>query len=157
MSPSALSDVESRLAALGKRLTAPPRPAANYVPTTRAGNLLFVAGQIPMGPDGPVFIGKLGAEIDITAGQAAAELCALAILSQAKAAGVDLDTARLVKVVGFVNAVADFTDVPKVVNGASDLFVVAMGEAGKHARSAVGVATLPFGVAVEVEAIFEIA
>lgn len=152
-----MSSVESRLAQLGKSLSAPNRPAANYVPTTRSGTLLFVAGQIPIGADGPEFIGKLGDTIDVATGQAAAERCALAILSQVKAAGADLDTAKLVKVVGFVNAVPDFTEVPKVINGASDLFVAAMGEAGKHARSAVGVATLPFGVAVEVEAIFEIA
>lgn len=152
-----MSSVEARLAQLGKSLSAPNRPAANYVPTTRSGNLLFVAGQIPMGANGPEFVGKLGDTIDIATGQAAAERCALAILSQVKAAGVDLDTAKLVKVVGFVNALPTFTEVPKVVNGASDLFVAAMGEAGKHARSAVGVATLPFGVAVEVEAIFEIA
>lgn len=152
-----MSSVEARLAQLGKSLSAPNRPAANYVPTTRAGNLLFVAGQIPMGANGPEFIGKLGDGIDVATGQAAAERCALAILSQVKAAGADLDTAKLVKVVGFVNATPDFTEVPKVINGASDLFVAVMGEAGKHARSAVGVATLPFGVAVEVEAIFEIA
>jgi enamine deaminase RidA (YjgF/YER057c/UK114 family) len=152
-----MSTVESRLAALGHTLGTPPRPAANYVPTTRAGNLLFVAGQIPSGPGGPEFIGKLGAGIDVATGQAAAARCALAILAQAKAAGVDLDRARLVKVVGFVNSAPDFTDVPKVINGASDLFVAVLGEAGRHARSAVGVATLPFGVAVEVEAIFEVA
>lgn len=152
-----MSSVESRLAALGKSLSSPPRPAANYVPTTRSGALLFVAGQIPMGPNGPEYIGKLGIDLDIAAGQAAAERCALAILSQAKAAGADLDKARLVKVVGFVNAAPDFTEVPKVINGASDLFVAVMGDAGRHARSAVGVATLPFGVAVEVEAIFELA
>jgi enamine deaminase RidA (YjgF/YER057c/UK114 family) len=152
-----MSTAEARLAALGKSLAAPARPAANYVPTTRAGNLLFIAGQIPMGPSGPDFVGKLGREFDVAAGQAAAERCALAILAQAKAAGADLDAARLVKVVGFVNATPEFTEVPKVVNGASDLFVAVLGEAGKHARSAVGVATLPFGVAVEVEAIFELA
>lgn len=152
-----MSTAEARLAALGKSLAAPARPAANYVPTTRAGNLLFIAGQIPMGASGPDFVGKLGREFDVAAGQAAAERCALAILAQAKAAGADLDAARLVKVVGFVNATPEFTEVPKVVNGASDLFVAVLGEAGKHARSAVGVATLPFGVAVEVEAIFELA
>jgi enamine deaminase RidA (YjgF/YER057c/UK114 family) len=149
-----MSDVETRLAAMGLSLAAPARPAANYVPATRAGGFLYIAGQIPTGPDGPAFRGKLGRDFQVADGQAAAKACALGVLAQAKAAGADLDRLKLVKVVGFVNAMPDFTDIPVVVNGASDLFVAALGEAGRHARSAVGVATLPFGVAVEVEAIF---
>lgn len=149
--------IESRLAGLGITLPSPAAPAANYVPAVRTGAQLFISGQIPMGPNGLEHVAKLGAEYSVEEGQAAARLCAINVLAQAKAALGDLEKiVRLVKVGGFVNSTQDFTDQPKVINGASDFFVEAMGERGKHSRSAVGVASLPFGVAVEVEAIFEV-
>jgi len=149
---------ENRLQALGVTLPEAAAPAANYVPYVITGNQLFVSGQIPMGPNGIEHIGKLGDTYSVEEGQAAAKLCAINLLAQAKAALGDLEkVARLVKIVGFVNSTGEFTDQPKVVNGASDFLVEAMGERGKHARSAVSAASLPFGVAVEVEAIFEIA
>jgi enamine deaminase RidA (YjgF/YER057c/UK114 family) len=134
-------------------------PAANYVPTVRSGNLLFVAGQVTF-QDGKVqYVGKLGREFGVDEGQKAARLCALNIMAHVRGAlGGDLDRVkRCVRLGGFVNAVPDFTDHPKVVNGASDLIVEVFGEAGKHARAAVGCGSLPLGVAVEVEAVFEVA
>lgn len=133
-------------------------PAGNYVPAVRSGNLVFVAGQIPLEGGKPQFIGKLGREFQVADGQKAARLCAINIISQLRAAlGGDLDKVkRIVRVGGFVNAVADFTDQPQVINGASDLLVQVFGDAGKHARAAVGVSSLPRGVAVEVEAVAEV-
>lgn len=149
--------IEARIAELGITLPQAAAPAANYVPFVRTGNQLFISGQIPMGPDGIQFQGKLGAGTSIEDGQAAARLCAINLLAQAKAALGDLDKlVRLVKIVGFVNSAPDFGDQPKVMNGASDFLVEALGDRGRHARSAVGVAGLPFGVAVEVEAVFEV-
>ncbi|QGZ33680.1 MULTISPECIES: RidA family protein [Stappia] len=149
--------IEARIAELGVTLPQAAAPAANYVPFVRTGNQLFISGQIPMGPDGIQFQGKLGAGTSIEDGQAAARLCAINLLAQAKAALGDLDkVVRLVKIVGFVNSAPDFGDQPKVMNGASDFLVEALGDRGRHARSAVGVAGLPFGVAVEVEAVFEV-
>jgi len=149
--------IEARIAELGVTLPKAAAPAANYVPFVRTGNQLFISGQIPMGPDGIQFQGKLGAGTSVEDGQAAARLCAINLLAQAKAALGDLDkVVRLVKIVGFVNSAPDFGDQPKVMNGASDFLVEALGERGRHARSAVGVAGLPFGVAVEIEAIFEV-
>lgn len=153
-----MSIVEARLAQLGVSLPVPAKPAANYVPAVVSGNLLYISGQVPVGPAGLEFIGRLGAGLDIEAGVAAARLCAINVLAQVKAAIGDLDKVkRCVKLTGFVNCTAEFGDQPKVVNGASDFIVAALGDNGRHARSAVGVAALPFGVAVEVEAIFEIA
>lgn len=151
--------IESRLAELGITLPVAATPVANYVPFVQTGNQLFVSGQVPMGPDGPQFKGKLGADVSLEDGQAAARLCAMNLLAQAKAAlGGDLDrVVRLVKIVGFVNSTPDFADQPKVVNGASDFFVEVLGDKGRHARSAVSAGALPLGVAVEVEAIFEVA
>ena len=150
--------VDRRLAELNIALPVPSTPQANYVPFVRAGNLLFLSGQVPNGPNGPEFKGKLGAGFDIAQGQQAARLCALNLIAQAKSATGDLDrVVRVVKLTGFVNSAPDFVDQPKVVNGASDLFVEIFGDKGRHARSAVGVASLPSGVAVEVEAIFEVA
>ncbi|MER2605351.1 MAG: RidA family protein, partial [Siculibacillus sp.] len=118
----------------------------------------FVSGQIPMGPKGLEFVGKLGADADVEFGRAAARLCAINLLAQLRAATGDLEKlARVVKLTGFVNSAPDFGDHPKVVNGASDLLVEVLGDRGRHSRSAVGVAGLPFGVAVEVEGIFEVA
>ena len=148
---------ETRLAELGVTLPDAPAPAANYVPFVQVGDLVHVSGQVPTGPDGFI-IGKLGADMDAEAGAAAAKACAIALLAQCKAAcGGDLDRLkRVVKLVGFVNSTADFGDQPKVINGASDFLVEALGDAGRHARSAVSAASLPFGVAVEIEAIFQI-
>jgi enamine deaminase RidA (YjgF/YER057c/UK114 family) len=149
--------IDARLAELGVTLTTPPAPAANYVPTVRTGNLVFVSGQISMGPDGMIK-GVLGADMDVEAGAAAARQCALNMLAQLKGAlDGDLDrVVRIVKLLGFVNSAPGFGDQPKVINGASDFLVAVFGDKGRHARSAVG-ASLPFGVAVEIEGIFEVA
>lgn len=154
--------VEQRLTTLGLVLPGAPAPVANYIPTRRAGDLLFVSGQISRTHDGTVVAGKLGAPtteggLDVGQGQAAARLCGLALLAQAKAALGDLDRiVACVKLLGFVNGTAQFTQQPAVVNGCSDLLVDVLGDAGRHARSAVGVAALPLNAAVEVEAIFQI-
>ena len=148
---------EARLAELGVTLTEAPAPAANYVPSVQVGDIVYVSGQISQNAEG-LIIGKLGAELDTAAGAAAARTCAISLLSQVKAAcGGDLDRlVRVVKLTGFVNSTADFTEQPKVVNGASDFFVEALGDAGRHARSAVSAGSLPLGVAVEIEGIFQI-
>lgn len=152
------SSIQDRLAELGVRLPAAPAPAANYVPAVRAGNLLFVAGQVPVQDGKAQYLGKVGAELSVEDGQQAARLCAINVLAQvAQALGGDLGrVVRCVRVGGFVNAVPEFTEHPKVVNGASDLLVAVFGEAGRHVRTAVGAGSLPRGVAVEVEAVFEI-
>ncbi|MCI4660854.1 MAG: RidA family protein [Neomegalonema sp.] len=149
--------IEARLQELGLSLPDAPAPAANYVPFQRSGNQLFISGQISAGPDG-LITGKLGADFSVEQGQAAAKACALALIAQARAAlGGDLDrVAQVVKLGGFVNCTADFTDHPKVINGASDLMVAVFGENGRHARAAVGCSALPLGVAVEIEAVFEV-
>ena len=142
--------------ALGIALPSAPAPAANYVPFVLSGGQLFVSGQISAGADG-LIKGRLGETMDATAGAAAARHCGLAIIAHAKAALGDLGRVkRVVKLVGFVNSTADFTDQPEVINGCSDLMVEVFGESGRHARSAVGVPVLPRGVAVEIEAIFEV-
>lgn len=146
-----------RLSALGVTLPDAPAPAANYVPFLKQGNTVYVSGQISSGPDG-LITGKLGDGMSVEAGAAAARSCAIALLAQVKAA-CDGDIERLVQVVkltAFVNSTADFTDQPKVINGASDFLVEALGDAGRHARSAVSAASLPLGVAVEIDGIFEI-
>ncbi|WP_026869835.1 RidA family protein [Inquilinus limosus] len=149
--------IEARLREKGITLPAVAAPAANYVPSVISGNMLYVSGQVPF-VDGKIsHTGKLGAEFAVEDGYACARICAINILAAAKAALGDLDrVVRVVKLGGFVNSTPDFTDQPKVVNGASDLMAEAFGDAGKHARAAVGVAQLPLGCAVEVEAIFEI-
>ncbi len=149
--------IETSLASLGVTLPDAPAPAANYVPFVQTGDLVFVSGQISNGPDGFI-TGKLGADMDVAAGAAAAKTCAISLLAQLKAAcGGDLDRlVRVVKLTGFVNSTADFTDQPKVINGASDFLVEALGDSGRHSRSAVSAASLPLGVAVEIEAIFQI-
>ncbi|MFV0358427.1 RidA family protein [Tropicimonas sp.] len=149
--------IETRLAELGVTLPDAPAPAANYVPFVRVGDLVFVSGQIPAGPDG-LITGKLGADMDVAGGAAAARACCIALLAQLKAACGDLDRlVRVVKLTGFVNSTPDFTEQPKVINGASDFLVEALGDAGRHSRSAVSAAALPLGVAVEIEAIFQVA
>ncbi|MDQ4061729.1 MAG: RidA family protein [Pseudomonadota bacterium] len=151
-------EIEARLEGLGIVLPAAAAPAANYVPFVLAGSLLFVSGQLPMGPQGLAHKGKLGADASLEDGQAAARLCAVNILAQAKKALGDLDRiVRCVRLGGWVNCTPDFTEHPKVVNGASDLMVEALGEKGRHARFAVGAPSLPFGATVEIEAIFEAA
>lgn len=152
-----MSVIESRLAELGVTLPDAPAPAANYVPYVISGNTVYVSGQISAGPDGFI-TGKVGADLDVAQAAAAAKSCAISLIAQArKAAGGDLDRLRVVKLVGFVNSTPEFTDQPKVINGASDFFVEVFGDKGRHARSAVSAGSLPFGVAVEIEAIFELA
>ena len=150
--------IEKRLEELGVALPAAAAPAGNYVPAVRTGNLVFVSGQIPFGADGKlVHNGVLGRDVTIEQGQEAAKVCAINILAQIKALTGDLDRiARIVKITGFVHAESGFDAEPKVINGTSDFFGEVFGEAGRHARAAVGVASLPLGVSVEVEAIVEI-
>lgn len=151
-------EMDARLRQLGIDLPDAAAPAGNYVAAVRSGSQLFVSGQLPVADGQLRHRGKLGGDVDLETGQAAARLCALNILSQARGALGTLDrVAWVVKLVGFVNSTADFVDQPKVINGASDLMAELFGDRGQHARSAVGVASLPFGAAVEVEAIFEVA
>jgi enamine deaminase RidA (YjgF/YER057c/UK114 family) len=156
-----MRDTEAKLRALGLNLPSPAAPMANYVPFAISGSLLFVSGQLPFGPDGkldPAHVGKVGAAVSIEAGKAAARLCVINVLTQAKVALGDLDRiARCVRLGGFINAAQGFANLPPVMNGASDLIVEVLGDLGRHARSTVGVAELPLDSAVEVEAIFEIA
>jgi enamine deaminase RidA (YjgF/YER057c/UK114 family) len=150
--------VDSRLKELDITLPKAVAPVANYVPFVVSGNLVFVSGQVTLGPGGLEYVGQIGKEFNVEQGQAAARLCALNIIAQMReACGGNLDRIkRCVKVTGFVNAVPGFGQHPEVVNGASDTIVQVFGEIGKHARAAVGAGSLPRNVAVEVEAIFEI-
>lgn len=152
------NDIDARLAALGLTLPDAPAPAANYVPYVQSGNLVFVSGQISQNGNG-LMTGKLGADVSIEDGADAARACALSLLAQVKAAcGGDLSRLkRVVKLTGFVNSTPEFTDQPKVINGASDLLVEILGDAGRHSRAAVSAGSLPFGVMVEIEGVFEIA
>lgn len=152
-----MPSIDARLTALGITLPDAPAPAANYVPFVMTGNIVYISGQISQTAAG-LIKGRLGADMDIPAGAEAAKSCAISLLAQLKKA-CDGDLSRVVRAVkltGFVNSTADFTDQPKVINGASDFLVAAMGDAGRHARSAVSAASLPLGVAVEIEGIFEI-
>ena len=153
-----MSTIETRLTALGVTLPDAQPPAANYVPFVQVGNQVYSSGQISRDASGGLIIGKLGATMDTAQGAQAAKTCAIALLAQLKAAcGGDLGrVVRAVKLMGFVNSTPDFVDQPKVINGASDFLVAAMGESGRHARSAVSAVALPLGVAVEIEAIFEV-
>ncbi len=147
------AEVDAKLAELGLKLPAAAAPVAAYVPVVIAGGLAHVSGQVSF-VDGVLVKGRLGEDVSLEAGVAAAQGCGLMILAQLKAALGSFDRVeRIVKLGGFVNSTGDFTDQPKVVNGASELMVAVFGEAGKHARSAVGVPALPLGVAVEVDAI----
>ena len=150
--------VEARLAELGIELPAPSTPAANYVPYTVSGNTVFLAGQVCVWNGELVSTGRLGDDVELDDGYQAARVCGLNLIAQLReACGGDLDrVTRVVKLGGFVNCTADFKDHPKVVNGASDLMVEVFGDAGKHARFAVGAPSLPLGVSVEVDGIFEI-
>ncbi|AZY93018.1 MULTISPECIES: RidA family protein [Paracoccus] len=148
--------IEQTLADKGITLPAAPMPAANYVPFVQTGNLVFISGQISADENG-LITGKLGDKTDLEEGVAAARRCGLALIAQLKSAIGDLDrVTRVVKLTGFVNSTPDFTDQPKVINGCSDLMVEVFGEAGRHSRAAVSASSLPFGVAVEIEAVFEV-
>lgn len=148
---------EERLKEKGIVLTAPSSPVANYVNVVRVGNLLFLSGKGPGKPDGSYVIGKVGKDLTIEQGYEAARLAAISHLSVLKAELGDLNKVkRIVKVLGMVNCTDDFKDQPKVINGYSDLMVEIFGEKGKHARSAVGMNSLPLGIAVEVEVIVEV-
>jgi len=152
--------IDAKLKELNITLPTPAPPVANYVPFVRTGNLVFTAGQVTFDTAGKAqFLGKLGREFGVAEGQQAARLCAINVIAQVRAAcGGDLDrVVRCVKVVGFVNTTPDFADHAKVMNGASDLIVSVFGDKGRHARSAVGMGSLPLGVACEVEAVFEVA
>src|SRR3954447_15105213 len=148
---------EARLAELKLELPPAPKPVATYVTAVRQGDLLHVSGHGPLRPDGTLHVGKLGADLDVPAGHAAARQTGLAILATVRSHLGSLDkVTRLVKVLGMVNSTPDFTEHPKVINGFSDLMVDVFGESGKGARSAVGMGSLPGGIAVEIEAIFEV-
>ncbi|MBS1239653.1 MAG: Endoribonuclease [Proteobacteria bacterium] len=149
--------IEARLAELGVVLPEPAAPVAAYVPVVIAGGLAHVSGQLPF-IGGRLVTGRLGEDVTLEEGNAAARACGLMLLAQVKAALGSLDRVqRVVKLGAFVNSAGDFTDQPKVANGASELMVEVFGDAGKHARSAVGVPVLPLGAAVEVDAIFAVA
>lgn len=150
--------IESRLAELGLSVPIAPVPAANYIPWVRTGNLVFIAGQVPMKDGRFLWVGKVGRDYTVEEAKEAARFVGLNVLSQLKTAlDGDLDrVVRAVKLNGFVNCVEGFGEQPHVINGASELMIEVFGEAGRHARSAVGVAGLPFGVAVEIDGVFEV-
>lgn len=156
----AMSHVEDRLKAAGHTVPAPPKPAATYVPWTRSGNTIYVSGQVPLKDGKAIRNGKVGpgaGQVSVPDAQAIARTCALNCIAVLKeASGNQLDRLRILKTVNFTAAAAGFTDVHVVANGASELFIVAFGEKGKHARSSVGVAELPFDVPFEVECIAEL-
>jgi enamine deaminase RidA (YjgF/YER057c/UK114 family) len=149
--------VSDRLKAAGVTLPDARPPVANYVPFVITGNLLFISGQVSVTPDG-LIKGRLGEDMTVEQGQQAARACAINLIAQIKSALGDLDrVTRIVKLGGFVNAAGDFTDIPKVVNGCSDLMVEIFGDKGRHARAAVACPVLPMGAAVEVDAVVEFA
>jgi enamine deaminase RidA (YjgF/YER057c/UK114 family) len=150
--------VEAKLKELGLELPPTPRPAANYVGAVQSGHLLFISGHGPTKDGQMAYIGKVGKDLSVEQGYEAARLVALNCLASAKSVLGDLDRiTRVVKILGMVNCSEDFGDQPKVINGASDLLVQLFGDSGRHARSAVGMQALPFGIAVEIEMIFEVA
>lgn len=153
-----MSRIDTRLAELNLVLPEPVAPVANYVPFVVSGNLVFISGQVSIGPDG-LITGKVGSALTVEQGIDAAHACGVNLIAQLKAACEgDLDRVqRVVKLGGFVNCEGDFTDQPKVINGTSDLMVAVFGDAGRHARAAVGAPSLPLGAAVEVDGVFEIA
>lgn len=150
--------VEARLNELGVEVPTPAAPVANYVGYVKSGNMVFVSGQVTLKDGQFQYIGKLGQEISVEDGQEAAKLCAINIVAQLKAAcDGDLDRVqRIVKLGGFVNSTPDFTDQPKVINGASDFMVAVFGDKGRHSRAAVSAGALPLGVAVEIDCVAEI-
>lgn len=150
-------NAEARLAELGITLPTRMAPAGSYVPAVQTGNLLFLSGAGPIGEDGKPVCGKLGRDMDVAQGQAAARLVALQLLATIRQELGSLDRVkRVVKVLGMVNCTPDFGEQPQVINGASDLFIELWGDAGRHARSAVGMSSLPVGIAVEIEMIVEV-
>jgi len=152
-----VSQAETKLQQLGITLPPPPPPGGNYVRTVRTGRLIFQAGVTPRRPDGSRITGKLGRDLTVEQGYEAARLCALNLLANLKETLGDLDrVTRVVKLLGMVNSDPEFGEQPKVINGASDLFVEVFGEKGRHARSAVGMGALPGGTAVEIESIVEV-
>jgi len=154
-----MGKIDARLKELDITLPTPPAPVASYVPYVISGNLVFISGQVTLTQDGLKYVGTVGKELSVEDGKAAARLCAINLVAQLKTAcGGDLDRVkRCVKVGVFVNAVPGFAQQPEVANGASDFLVEIFGDAGRHARAAVGAGSLPRNVAVEVEAVFEIA
>ncbi|MFN0030372.1 MAG: RidA family protein [Acidimicrobiales bacterium] len=156
MDPAA-TNASERLVALGISLPTPPRPLASYVTAVRAGDLLFTSGHGPVAADGSITTGKVGIDLDVAAGQAAARLTAINLLATVHAELGSLDrVARVVKVFGMVNCPPTFTEHPAVLNGCSDLLVDVFGEAGRHVRSAVGVSSLPLNFAVEIEMVLQV-
>ena len=153
-----MGQIDKRLAELGIILPEAAKPVANYVPWVRTGNLVFISGQGPIEGGKVLYPGALGKDVSLEDGAKSARLCAINVLAQIKdAVGGDLDKVkRVVKLLGFVNATADFKDHPKVINGCSDLFVNVFGDAGKHARSAVGMGSLPGNISVEIEVILQV-
>lgn len=153
-----MNRIDQRLADLGLSIPTPTAPVANYVPFVISAGMLYISGQISIGPGG-LIKGRVGADLSIEQGAEAARTCGVNLIAQMKAAlGGDLDRVkRIVKLTGFVNSTPELTDQPKVVNGASDLMVAVFGDAGRHARAAVSAPSLPLGAAVEIDAVIEIA
>jgi enamine deaminase RidA (YjgF/YER057c/UK114 family) len=152
-----MGKIEDRLSALGLELPRLSTPAGSYVPYVRSGNLLFVSGQIPFRADGSVVTGRVGVDVTIDEGQAAARTAGLSLIAVARSALPTLDdVTRVVRIGGFVNAGPSFTDHPKLINGCSDLMLEVWGDLGKHSRAAVGVGSLPLGAVVEVDGVFEV-
>ena len=151
------SRIDARLTDLGITLPNPNKPVANFVPCVQTGNLLFVSGQVTAWNGEYKYVGKVGREVSLEDAQKAARICALNVVAHARSHLGDLDrVTRLVMVQGFVNAIPEFTEHPKVINGASDVLVEIFGDAGRHARFALGAGSLPFNVAVEVAAVLEV-
>lgn len=147
---------EQKLAAMGLTLPAVPSPVANYVPFKRAGDIIYLSGQGPRRADGEFITGKVGRDVTAEEAYEHAKLVGLGLLAAAKLAAGDLDKVEVLKVLGMVNAVPEFRDQPKVINGCSDLFVAVLGERGRHARSAVGLGSLPGQITVEIEAVMRV-
>jgi enamine deaminase RidA (YjgF/YER057c/UK114 family) len=147
---------EDKLRELGLALPALPPPGGNYVPFRRDGHVIYLSGQGPRKPDGTVHVGKVGRDVTVEDAYEHAKLVGLGLLAAAKLAAGDLDRVEVLKLLGMVNAVPDFTQQPKVINGCSDLLVAVLGERGRHARSAVGMGSLPNGMTVEIEAVMRV-
>lgn len=147
---------DARLKALGLTLPAPPPPSGTYVPARRDGNLVYISGQGPRKPDGSRHIGKVGLNVSVDEAYDHAQIAALGLLSVAKSEAGNLDRIRFLKIFGMVNAAPDFGDHAKVINGCSDLLVAVLGDRGRHARSAVGMGSLPGEMTVEIEAVIRI-
>jgi enamine deaminase RidA (YjgF/YER057c/UK114 family) len=147
---------DAKLASMGLTLPEVPKPVANYVSFKRSGDTLYLSGQGPRRNDGTMMTGKVGRDVTVEQAYEHAKLVGLGLLAAAKVATGDLGKVEVLKVLGMVNAIPEFTDHPKVINGCSDLFVAVLGERGKHARSAVGMGSLPAGISVEIEAVLRV-